>query len=41
MKEKRVSLMKAKQMWKAFQKGKPTPEELKREGFDEVYFVKE
>ena len=41
MKEKRVSLMKAKQMWKAFQKSKPTPEELKREGFDEVYFVKE
>jgi len=36
-----MSLEEAERMWKDFQSSKPTAEELNREGFDEVYFVKE
>lgn len=41
LKEKRVSLKEVERMWKDFQDNKPTVQELKREGFDEVYFVRE
>jgi len=27
-------------MWRAFQEGKPNAEQLKREGFEDVYFMK-
>ena len=40
-KEKRVPLKEVKRMWKDFQNSKPTPEELRSQGFGEVYFVKE
>ena len=36
--EKRVSLKEVKRMWQAFQCSKPSPKELKLQGFDEVYF---
>jgi len=41
LKEKRVSLEEVERMWKDFQNSKPTPEELRSQGFDEVYVVKE
>ncbi len=41
LKEKRMSLEEAERMWEDFQNSKPTPEELRSQGFDEVYFVKE
>lgn len=41
LKEGRVSLKEVERMWKDFQNSKPTTEELKLQGFDEVYFVKE
>ena len=37
-KEKRVPLKEVRRMWQAFQHSKPSPEELKLQGFDEVYF---
>ena len=37
-KEKRVPLKEVRRMWQAFQRSKPSPEELKLHGFDEVYF---
>jgi len=37
--EKRVSLKEVERMWQAFQHSKPSPEELKRQGFDAVCFV--
>jgi predicted kinase len=40
-KEKRVSLQEVERMWKDFQRNKPTIEELKLQGFDKIYFVKE
>ena len=40
LKEKRVSLEEVERMWKDFQKNKPTAKELKRQGFDEIYFIK-
>jgi len=39
LKEKRVPLKEVKRMWRDFQDNKPTAEELKCEGFDEVYFI--
>jgi len=36
--EKRVSLKEVERMWQAFQHSKPNPNELKLQGFDEVYF---
>jgi len=39
LKEKRMSLEEAERMWKDFQDNKPATPELKREGFDEVYFI--
>lgn len=36
--EKRVSLKEVRRMWQAFQHSKPSPNELKLQGFDEVYF---
>jgi len=39
LKEKRMSLEEAERMWEDFQNSKPTAKELKREGFDEVYFI--
>jgi len=41
IREKRLPLKEAERMWEAFQKSKPTQQELKRLGFDEVYFVHE
>lgn len=41
LKEKRMSLEEAERMWEDFQNSKPTPEELRSQGFDEVYFLKE
>jgi predicted kinase len=41
LKEKRTSLEEVKRMWRDFQKNNPTAKELKCEGFDEVYFVRE
>lgn len=40
IRENRISLGIAKGMWKSFQKSKPSEEKLKKEGFDDVYFVK-
>lgn len=37
--EKRINLETAREMWKAFQKSKPSAVELMEEGFDEAYFV--
>lgn len=37
-KEKRVSSKEVRRMWQAFQHSKPSPKELKLQGFDEVYF---
>jgi len=34
-----MSLKEAERMWEDFQNSKPTPEELKLQGFDEVYFI--
>lgn len=39
-KEERVCLKEVERMWKDFQDNKPTAEQLKREGFDEVYFIR-
>ena len=39
LKEKRMSLEEAERMWEDFQNSKPTPEELRSQGFDEVYFI--
>lgn len=41
LEERRVSLSEVERMWRAFQKGNPSAEELRREGFDEVYSVRE
>lgn len=41
LKTRRVSIEEVERMWKDFQKGKPTQEELNLQGFDEVHFVKE
>lgn len=38
--KKRVPLKKVERMWRDFQKNKPTSEELKRQGFEEIYYVK-
>lgn len=38
-KEKRVSLKEVERMWQAFQHSKPSPEELKLQGFDAVCFM--
>jgi predicted kinase len=37
--EKRVSLKEVRRMWQAFQHSKPSPEELKLQGFDAVCFM--
>jgi len=37
--EKRVSLKEVERMWQAFQHSKPSPEELKLQGFDAVCFM--
>ena len=37
--EKRVSLEEVERMWQAFQHSKPSPEELKLQGFDAVCFM--
>lgn len=39
IREKRLPLSEAERMWEAFQKSKPTEQELKRLGFNEVYFI--
>lgn len=41
LKDRRLSVMEAERMWKAFQDAKPTARQLRREGFDEVYFFVE
>jgi len=41
LEQKRVPLNEVEQMWKGFQSTKPTEDELRLQGFDEVYFVKE
>lgn len=41
LKVNRVSVKEVERMWKDFQKSKPTIEELRLQGFDEVHFVKE
>ncbi len=41
LKAKRVSLNEVERMWNAFEKSKPTAEDLRLEGFDEIYFVGE
>jgi len=41
LKEKRVSLGEVERMWRDFQNNKPSAEELRREGFGEVYFIRE
>lgn len=41
LKGKRLSLDEAERMWQAFQKNKPTPRELKIQGFNDVYFIRE
>lgn len=41
LKEKRMSLKEVERMWKDFQDNKPTTQELKQLGFDEVYFIRE
>ena len=40
-KEKRVSSKEVRRMWQAFQRSKPSPQELKLQGFDDVCFIKE
>ena len=37
--DKRVSLKEVERMWQAFQHSKPSPEELKLQGFDAVCFM--
>jgi len=37
--EKRVSLKEVRRMWQAFQHSKPSPKELKLQGFDAVCFI--
>jgi hypothetical protein len=37
--EKRVSLKEVERMWQAFQHSKPSPNELKMQGFDAVCFM--
>jgi len=37
--EKRVSLKEVERMWQAFQHSRPSPEELKLQGFDAVCFM--
>lgn len=41
LRERRLPLKEAERMWEAFQKSKPTKQELERMGFDEVCFVHE
>ena len=41
LRAKRMPLGEVKRMWKAFQDSKPTIEELKPFGFDDVHFVRE
>lgn len=41
LKAGRMPLGEARRMWRVFQGSKPTPEELKRLGFDDVHFVRE
>lgn len=41
IKEKRVPIGEVERMWRAFQESKPMLNELKAEGFDEVYFITE
>lgn len=40
LKATRLSVTEAERMWRAFQGQKPSVKELRREGYDEVYFVK-
>jgi len=40
MKARRLSIKEARRMWQAFQDAKPTPKQLKREGYDEVWLVR-
>jgi predicted kinase len=40
LRERRLPLMEAERMWKAFQGEKPKIRSLKRLGFDEVYFLR-
>jgi len=40
-KEKRVSSEEVRRMWQAFQHGKPGPNELRLQGFDDVCFIRE
>lgn len=40
-KEKRVSLKEVRRMWQAFQHSKPSPNELKLQGFDDTCFIKD
>lgn len=40
VKEKRVSLKEVERMWQTFQHSKPALEELRLQGFDEVYFIR-
>jgi hypothetical protein len=39
LREKRVSLKEVRRMWQAFQHSKPSPKELKLQGFDAVCFM--
>ena len=41
LRTKRVPLAEVERMWKAFRESKPTTEELKRLGFDEMYSITE
>jgi predicted kinase len=41
LKEKRTSLEEVKRMWRDFHNNKPKAKGLRREGFDEVYFIRE
>lgn len=40
LEERKMPLKEVERMWDAFQRAKPTRRELKRQGFDEVYFVR-
>lgn len=41
LKQKRVPLKEVERMWLGFQNSKPTEHELRLQGFDEAYFVKD
>jgi predicted kinase len=41
LRAKRLPVSEAERMWRAFQDLKPRRHELKLEGYDEVYFIKE